>query len=224
MNKYETKKLKSLNNIQSLPKDIKSVVGTEKIDFSIIAKRKQPLKNSLGLIIFGVIWSAFISIFVIAFFGPLLKGEEVHFKVNDEPTIGSLENFDSLLVPALLIGLFVVVGIVILVSGIISFFQKGGYFVGTESRLIHFLNGTIKTYDWEQFTGNMEINSKKEDVSMELRTGKMVSKKNESDKYVPDILYISGVPNVLEIQKIITLRIKQNDPTPAKIMPTEFTS
>ncbi|PKB16704.1 hypothetical protein [Flavobacterium sp. 5] len=164
-----------MNSIQTLPRDLQSVIGTEKVDFSIIARRKQPLNKSLGLIAFGIIWSAFISIFVIAFLGPLFKGEEVNFKVNDEPTTASWDNFEPLLVPTLVIGFFVLVGIGILASGIYSLFQKGGYFVGTTNRLIHFLNGTITTYDWEQFSGNMEINSKKEDISFELRTGKMQS-------------------------------------------------
>ena len=136
-----------MNSLTSLPADLKSVIGTEQIDFSIIAKRKQPLKNSWGLIAFGTIWSAFISIFVFTFLGPLFKGEEVHFKVNDEPTTGSLDNFEPLLVPTLFIGLFVVVGIAILFSGIYSFFQKGGNYVGTSTRLIHYRKGTIKTYD-----------------------------------------------------------------------------
>ena len=209
-----------MTNIQSLPTDLRSVIGIEKIDFSILAKRKQPLKNSWRLIIFGTIWSAFISIFVVAFLGPLFKGEEVHFKVNNEPTTASWDNFEPMLVPSLIIGLFVVVGIIILCSGFFSLFQKGGYFVGTENRLIHYQKGTINTYDWEQFSGNMEINSQKEDISMELRTGKMVSRKNKPDEYVPDILYISGVTNVLEIEKICRNRIKENDPTPATILNT----
>jgi hypothetical protein len=206
-----------LNTIQSLPTDLKSVIGTEKIDFSIIAKRKHPLINSWGMIAFGIIWSCFISIFVVAFLVPIFKGEEVHFKVNDVPTSGSLENFDSLLVPVLLISLFVVVGIAILISGIYSFFQKGGLFVGTENRLIHYQKGTINSYDWEQFSGNMELNSEKGDISMELRTGKMVSRKDKPDEYVPDTLYISGINTVLEIEKICRIRIKENDPTPAVI-------
>ena len=209
-----------MKTIETLPPDLKSVIGTEKIDFSILAKRKQPLKKSLGLIGFGIIWSAFISIFVIAFLGPLFKGEEVHFKVNDEPTTASWDNFEPMLVPSLIIGLFVVVGIAILSGGIYSLFQKGGYFVGTEHRLIHYLKGNIATYDWEQFSGNMEMNSKKEDLSMELRTGEMVSRKNKPDEYVPDILYISGVPNILEIERICRNRIKENDPTPAKVQYT----
>lgn len=209
-----------MDTTQLLPSDLKSVIGTEKVDFSILAKRKEPLNKSLGIIGFGIIWSAFISIFVIAFLGPLFKGEEVHFKVNDEPTTASWDNFEPMLVPSLIIGLFVVVGIAILCGGFYSLLQKGGYFVGTTNRLVHYRKGTITTYDWEQFSGNMEINSKKEDMSMELRTGKMVSRKNESDKYVPNILYISGVANILEIEKICRNRIKENDPTPAVLQNT----
>jgi len=44
-----------------------------------------------------------------------------------------------------------------------------------------------------------------------------VNKKNSSAQFVPDIVYISGVPNVLEIEKICRKRIKENDPTPANI-------
>jgi hypothetical protein len=43
----------------------------------------------------------------------------------------------------------------------------------------------------------------------------MQSRKNESDKSVPDILYISAIENVYEIEKICKIRIKENDPTPA---------
>jgi hypothetical protein len=157
-----------LNTFQPLPADLKSIIGTAEIDFSILSKRNQPLGKSYGIIGFGTIWTAFVSIFVIAFLGPLFKGEEVHFKVNDEPTTGSWENFEPMLVPSLLIGLFVIVGIALLIGGFYSLFQKGGYFVGTPNRLIHYRNGTIKTYDWEQFSGNIEVNSKKEDISLEV--------------------------------------------------------
>jgi hypothetical protein len=52
------------------------------------------------------------------------------------------------------------------------------------------------------------------DIEFQLRTGKMESKKNSPDKFVPDIIYISGVNNVLEIEKSCRIRIKENDPTP----------
>ena len=138
-----------MNNIRFLPAELESVVGTEKIDFFVFAKRNKPIGQSISMLFFGIFWSAITSIFVVAFFGPLFKGEEVHFTVNNTPTTGSLENMEAMLVPALIIGLFVLVGIGILLWGIYSFFQKGGYFVGTASRLLRYNNGIIKAFDWE---------------------------------------------------------------------------
>jgi hypothetical protein len=204
-----------MNNIGYLPRELESVVGTEKVDFSVFAKRKKPVSQSIGLIFFGIFWLAITSIFVAAFFGPLLKGEEIHFSVNEIPTTGNLEVPQSILVPALIIGVFVMVGIGVLLGGFYSFFQKGGYFVGTASRLLHYNKRNISVFDWEQFSGNMKINIKRGDMILQLRTGQMVSSKNSSNRYVPDILYISGVFNILEIEKICRKRIKENDPTPA---------
>ena len=143
-----------MNNIRFLPTELKSVVGAEKIDFSVFAKRDKPVSQSISIIFFGTFWSAITSIFVIAFFGPILKGEGVHFTENASPTTGSWEIFEPILVPALITGLFVLIGIGILSWGFYSFFQKGGYFVGTANRLLYYNKGTIDSFDWEQFSGN----------------------------------------------------------------------
>ena len=206
-----------MNAIRFLPTELESVIGKEKIEFSVFAKRYQPVGSSLGIIFFGAFWTAFTSIFVIAFFGPLFKGGETHFETNGVPTTASWENFGPMLVPSLIIGLFVLVGIGVLLWGFYSLFKKGGYFVGTATRLLHYRKGNISTYDWEQFTGNMKMNNKKGNISLELRSGKMVSRKNRSDEFVPEVINISGVPNVLEIEKICRKRIKENDPTPANV-------
>ena len=150
-----------------------------------------------------------------AFFGPLFIGEEVHITVNDVPTTASWDNFEPMLIPALVIGVFVLIGIGLLLGGFYSFSQKGGYFVGTASRLLRYHKDVIKSFDWEQFTGTMEANIKKGDLALQLRTGKMVHRKNNSSYYVPDMVYISGVTNVLEIEQLCRKRIKENDPTPA---------
>ena len=197
-----------------LPPELESVVGTESVDFTALSKRKKPLKDSLGLVFFGIFWTAFTSIFVVAFFGPLFKGEEVSFSANGEMVTASLENMEPLLVPALLIGFFVLVGIGLLLGGIFSLLQKGGYFVGTASRLLHYRKGNISTYDWEQFSGNMKMNARKGNITLELRSGKMVGKGR--GHFVHDIVYISGAPNVLDIEKMCRKRIKENDPTPAR--------
>jgi hypothetical protein len=202
--------------LTEIPADLKNLIANEKIDFCIKAKSNYPKSKSYGIIIFGIIWTAFISIFVIAFFGPLFFGKEVHFKTNDEPTVGSIDNWQPLLVPGLIIGLFVIVGLSMLIWGFYSLFQNGGYFVGTETRLIKYLNNKITITDWEHFSGNIELSNENNlgDIEFQLRTGKMESRKNSPDKFVPDIIYISGVNNVLEIEKSCRIRIKENDPTP----------
>jgi hypothetical protein len=207
----------SMNNF-TMPAELQSIIGQENIDFSVKAKRKQPLKTSFGIILFGTIWTAFVSIFVMVFLGPVFRGEETHFEVNGVPTSASWENFRPMLTPAIIIGVFVLIGIGMLAWGLYSLFQKGGYFVGTNNRLIRYHKGIVNTYDWEQFTGSMEINGLKGDLSLQLRTGKMVQRKNRPDEFVPDIIYISGIPDVLEIEKNCRNRIKENDPSPANVI------
>jgi ABC-type multidrug transport system fused ATPase/permease subunit len=192
-----------------LPPALETVICKERIDFSVFSKRKQPVSKSLGILFFGTFWSAITSIFVVAFFGDLFKGGEISFYVNETQKTASLDDPQSLLIPALLIGVFVLIGIGTLLYGFYTFFQKGGYFVGTASRLLHYRNGNIKSFDWEQFTGNIEMNHKRGNLTLQLRTGKMVSRKNSSATFVPDIVYISGVPNVLEIEKICRKRINE---------------
>ena len=47
-----------------------------------------------------------------------------------------------------------------------------------------------------------------------MRTGRMVSRKNGPDEYVPDVIYMLEIPNVFEVEQICRRRIKENDPTP----------
>lgn len=197
-----------------LPSEFLSIIGNEKIDFAVKPKRYQARSKSLILFFFATFWCVFVSIFVIAFFGPLLTGGEVHFSSNGEPQVASEDNLKPLLLPALIIGLFAVVGIGLMTWALTSMFKKAGYFVGTATRLMHYRNGKLITYDWEQFTGVVEVNLKRGDIEFELRTGRMQSRKNGPDRYVPNKVEISGVDNPQEIELITRKRIKENDPTP----------
>jgi len=200
-----------------LPGLLAQNLGGEKRDFAVMATRSQPLKMSLAVIVFGTIWLAFTSIFVIAFLGPVFAGREVHFLSNDVPVVAGPGNLRPLLLPALIIGIFVLVGLGMLSWGLRMLLKKGGYFVGTPTRLVHFSNGTIRSIDWEQFSGDIEVggNEQKGNISLGLRTGKMVSQKNGPDRYVPDTIYISGIPDVFKVEQICRMRIKENDPTPS---------
>ena len=203
-------------NINSIPIDLKNIIDPEQPDFIVRTKRNYPRKKGMSMLFFSLFWNAFISIFVIAFIVPLVSGQEVHFKTNDVPTSGSLENWEPVLVPSLIIGLFVAVGIGMFIWAMVMLFQKGAFFAGTETRLIKYRNGKLTVKDWEQFSGNIEVKQKNlyGDLEMEMRTGKMKSRNKGSDKFVPDIIYISGVKNVFDIERKCRIRIKENDPTP----------
>ncbi|AXT62048.1 hypothetical protein D1816_17350 [Aquimarina sp. AD10] len=203
-------------NLSSIPRDLKTVIDSERVDFFVKSKRNHPKKKAIAILLFAIFWSGFVSVFVVAFFGPLFKKGEVHFTSNGNPRVASLDNLEDLLFPALLIGLFALVGIAMLIWGISILYQKGGYFVGTESRLIKYRKGTIDIKDWEQFSGNIQIkkNGMSGTIQLELRTGKMQNRKNSSAKFVPDTIFISGINNVFDIEKKCRLRIQENDPTP----------
>ena len=200
-----------------IPPDLLSIIRTESSDFIIKSSRNQPIKKSIRLILFATLWTVVTSVFAFIFFVPLFKGEEIHFNVNDVPTSASLENLSPLIIPLIIISIFVIIGIVMLISGFYSFYQKGGFFISTKNRLIKHYNGNVYSYDWEQFTGNIEYNTIKGDISLQLRTGRIVQRKDQPDEFVPDVIYISGITNVQEIETICRKRIKENDPTPTNI-------
>jgi hypothetical protein len=204
-----------LQNIP-LPQTLINAIGVERKDFAVKAGRAQPLKKSLSILLFGTFWTAFTSIFVVAFLGPLFVGKEVEFSSGGVPTVAGPGNLEPILVPALVIGFFMIIGLAMLSAGIYSLFKKGGYFVGTPLRLIHFHRGTVRSIDWEQFSGDIEVKGdiRKGNISLQMRTGRMVSRKNGPDRYVPDVIYLTRIPNAFEIERICRKRIKENDPTP----------
>ena len=205
-----------LENI-ALPPDLSVIIGSETKDFAVKANRAHPGKKSLFFILFGTCWLAFTCIFFVAFLGPIFQGKEVHFTVNDVPSVAAGPgNLRPIFVPALVIGLFILIGLVMLGIGLYLLFKKGGYFVGTPTRLVSYRKGNYRSVDWEQFSGDIEVssNSQKGNITLGMRTGRMVSSKNGPDRYVPDMYFISGISDVFEIEKICRKRIKENDPTP----------
>ncbi|QQR83062.1 hypothetical protein IPJ72_04560 [Candidatus Peregrinibacteria bacterium] len=162
-----------------LPAELLTSIGSESQDFSVKTSRAYPLKKSLFLLLFGGAWMAFVSVFFGIFLGPLLAGETVHFTVNEVPTVASLENLKPAFPLLIIMGIFALVGIAMLGWGIFMALKKGGYFVGTPTRLIHYQRGKIRSIDWEQFSGDVEVSgdAQKGSISMPMRTGRMVSQK-----------------------------------------------
>ncbi|MFP2997962.1 hypothetical protein ABN763_18770 [Spongiivirga sp. MCCC 1A20706] len=200
-----------------IPKELRAIIDGEQTDFITKSKRNHPKKKAYGVLFFSLLWNGFVSIFVFAFFGPLFTGDEVHFTSNGTPVTASAEDWGELIFPGIIIGVFLLVGLGMLIWGLRMFFSSGAYFVGTETRFIKYRKGQAEIKDWEQFSGNINMNSKGTygNLELELRTGKMQSRKNGPSKYVPDMMYLAEIKNVFDIEKKCRIRIKENDPTPA---------
>lgn len=202
-----------------LPHDLLMRLSNERKDFIVKAARAYPAKLSLFFIFFAVFWLLFTSVFIVAFFLPIFLGNEVNLTVNDVPTVASANNLKPLLIPAIVIGVFVLMGILVLVLGFYFAFKKGGYYIGTPERLIKYEKNTLHSYDWEQFNGNITVSgdNQKGNVALEMRTGRMVSRKTknrEYEEYVPNIINMIGIDNALTAEQLCRKRIKENDPTP----------
>ena len=201
----------------TIPPEMRTVIGPESRDFVVMATRAYPLKVSMTLILFGIIWLLCTGAFFISFLGPVISGNDVELAVDGVPLSAGPDDLEPLLVPAIIIGIFLLVGIGVLWLGIYLFTRKGGYFSGTPTRMVIYQNKSIRSIDWEQFSGDIEIkgDNHKGYLTLQLRTGSRVTSKSGSDRFVPDEIYISGIRNVFEVEQICRRRIKENDPTPS---------
>lgn len=200
-----------------LPYELKSLIGNAKIDFIVHSKRIKPLNKSIESIVWGFAILAFISIFVIAFLGPVFRNSESHFLLDGVATSASWDNFQPLLIPTIIFTIITICGLKLVLYGIYSIFKKGGIYVATNANLYFYAKRKVKSFDWEQFTGNIEINLKNGNVYLELRKGQIANIHNNEDEFVPEGIDIIGVDNVINFDKVCRQRIKENDPTPSKI-------
>ena len=84
--------------------------------------------------------------------------------------------------------------------------------------MVRYQNGNIRSIDWEQFSGDIEVSGRdpKGNISLQMRTGRVVRTKNGPEKLIPDVIHMSGIPYVFEVEQFCRKRIKENDPTPPR--------
>ena len=70
----------------------------------------------------------------------------------------------------------------------------------------------MTSINWEQFSGNIEVSENKQEgnIILQMRTGEIVTGKSGARRYIPDTVYIIGIPNVYEIEEICRKRIKEH--------------
>jgi len=113
-----------------LPRVLSDSLGSERKDFAVEAGRAKPLIQSLGVIFFGTFWTGFTCVFIGIVLGPLFVGKETQFELNGVPTVAGPGNLESIIVPAIFLGVFLIIGILLLVWGFYSMFRRGGVFCG----------------------------------------------------------------------------------------------
>jgi hypothetical protein len=189
-----------------LPQVLNEAIGPENRDFAFKAGSSRPFRKSLPGIISGILWIAFFSllffgIFNLDFKGMLERGAAENKSIN--PAFYLLGFF----------GIFYSIGLAILLSAIIPVIRRGGYFVGTPVRLIHYRNGKIRSVDWEQFTGDMQVRGNEQggNISLLLKTGTWKRQRGGSI-YIPDMIFMTAIPGLSEVEKICRQRIKENTP------------
>lgn len=201
----------------TLPEELNISLGSESRDFAVKGTFAQPVGASVYNILFGAGWLGFTFFMMSFFLGPgFIKGSIESF-TSSESANSSDGTGQGYIFFIVFFGIFLSVGLFTFIKGFISLLRRGGYFVGTSSRLVNYRRGKLSSFDWEQFTGNIVVkgNNNKGSIMLVLRTGHVVSGKGGS-RFVPDTIYMAGIEGAFDIEQICRRRIKENDPTPVK--------
>lgn len=187
----------------SLPNDMLTVLAGEPTDFTIEGKSGGQASSTF-LLLFGSAWSLFTGAIVYGFLHPLFTEGAVTFSLNEEMVTATPDNLTPLLLPGIFFGIFILIGLGLMLGGILAFVKKPGYYAGTPTRLVHYEKGRIHTYDWQKFNGNMQVNSRKGTLMLDLMTGHTT----KNGGYVPTRLHIKTKADVLELERLIRQRVQ----------------
>lgn len=177
----------------SLPASIEALIENKEKDFSVKASYRQPIKESLKFIIFGVVfmfisWSIWFAILEI-----------------DTDIISRIFVIVFMLV-------FIWSGTIVLWRyGIYPAFKKGWYFIGTAKELLHYHDQKLESIPWSRIAGNIEIRSSSKNqrgsITLQLKNNEQDGLNHELDA---DFISIQDIPNVIEIAKLCLQRINEN--------------
>jgi hypothetical protein len=196
--------------------DLSRYLDGETAEFTVKSEHLMPLREAAPILGFGAVWTIFTLFMVSLFIGPVLAGREVHFKSNGVPVTAGPNNMGPLAMPGAILGIFVLVGFGMTGYGVYMITAEGPRVAGTSKRLLVVSARSTRSIDWEQFTGDIEVrgNQSKGDITLVMRTGQMVQRKNSPPRYVPDKITLVGIPDPYNVEAVCRRRIKENDPTP----------
>ncbi|GIM51351.1 hypothetical protein CAPN004_03810 [Capnocytophaga cynodegmi] len=188
---------------RTIPQTLNYVINGENVEFFSFSRRSATWNNVILSFVMGLIFSV-VGVFVLNVEMNLfafLRGE-----------YGEGTNIIALLsegrLTVLVIGsLFSLVGTWVFVSAFFMIFSKGGYFVGTPKRLIHYKKGDVKIYMWELFTDEIKVDIHKSYIRFTLKIGKY-ERQDKTEVFVPYKVEVISAENVSKIERVARERIR----------------
>jgi len=162
----------------AVPEIMKEALGSEKIEFFVKAKKDQPLRNIFSVFQFSFLWILVISLIFYGFVWELFDGGCTSLMVDDVYTEVCPDDLSPLKGFFIFYGVFLSPGIIVGLLGIFGLFKSGGYYIGTESKLIRYSWNEVKSFPWEEFTDEIKVFGKNEDgnIIFKLKTGVYITR------------------------------------------------
>ena len=207
-------------NNNELPKKLKKIIAKEKVDFITKSSKKNNVKQILPKLIFALFFNGILLIFVTKFFEPYMKNGSISFSSIGIPVFNNIKEWDAIIIPAIFLMIFIVIGTGLFIGIIKMFFDKGNIYVGTEKRLISYSKGRIKTNQWNEFSGKITSKQKhnKGDLILELK--QKVAKEiivdediyeDINEEFIPKTIKMLGIRNVMNIENKCKYRIENSN-------------
>lgn len=162
----------------AIPEVLEEVVGNEKIVFFVKAKKEQPLKNIFSVFRFSIFWIFVISLIFYGFVWELFYGECTSISIDGTLTEVCPDDLSPLKWFFVIYSFFLSPGVIVGLLGFFGLFKSGGYYIGTESRMIRYSWGEVKSFPWEEFTDEIDAFGKPEDgnIIFKLKTGVYITR------------------------------------------------
>lgn len=141
-----------------IPTELKNKLGNENVCFFVKANKEKTSQDSWSVIRFGLLWIVVIAGIFTAMVYELLLGKPTSLNIGDELVTVNPDDLSPLYGFFIFGGLFVLPGLVVIALGVYGFFREGGYFIGTESRLL-IINSWKEyfVYNWSDFQNRTDI-------------------------------------------------------------------
>jgi len=201
-------------NSHNLPKPLKQIIASRKVDFITQSKKKKSLKASLPAFIFMLIFMGVLGFITTKITAPILEKE-----LSDSQNLSNIENWKTLMVPAISLGIMGVIGLGLLINTIKQLFDKGSFFVGTEEALIIYKNRNTKHIKWNEFSGKITMKQKHNygDLILELKNQKAgkiivdedIYEDNVDEELYNETIHLIGIRNIMNIESKCKYRISQ---------------